>query len=76
MSRAIAADPSRVFELTNKGNTVAVLSDGSRVLGLGDIGLSIASAANHFGMRVLGLRSNPRPAEGVEQVFGPENLDF
>ena len=37
-SRAIAADPSQVHELTNKDNFIAVVSDGSRVLGLGNIG--------------------------------------
>ena len=37
-SRAIAANPDLVYEHTNKGNTVAVVSDGSRVLGLGNIG--------------------------------------
>ncbi len=36
--RAIKADREKVYELTNKWNTVAVVSDGSRVLGLGDIG--------------------------------------
>jgi malate dehydrogenase (oxaloacetate-decarboxylating) len=36
--RAIQKDPSQVFEHTSKGNMVAVVSDGSRVLGLGDIG--------------------------------------
>ncbi len=36
--RAIHRAPELVYEHTNKGNTVAVLSDGSRVLGLGDIG--------------------------------------
>ena len=36
--RAIQADKERVYELTNKWNTVAVVSDGTRVLGLGDIG--------------------------------------
>jgi malate dehydrogenase (oxaloacetate-decarboxylating) len=36
--KAIHADPSQVFEHTAKGNMVAVVSDGSRVLGLGDIG--------------------------------------
>ena len=30
--------PNKVFEYTNKGNFVAVVSDGTRVLGLGDIG--------------------------------------
>lgn len=36
--RAIHADPALVYEHTNKGNTVAIVSDGTRVLGLGDIG--------------------------------------
>ncbi len=35
---AIAQDPSKAFQLTIKGNTVAVVTDGSAVLGLGDIG--------------------------------------
>jgi malate dehydrogenase (oxaloacetate-decarboxylating) len=34
----IRKDPDLVYELTGKANTVAVISDGSRVLGLGDIG--------------------------------------
>jgi malate dehydrogenase (oxaloacetate-decarboxylating) len=36
--KAIEADPELVYEYTNKWNTVAVVSDGTRVLGLGDIG--------------------------------------
>ncbi|MEM2961432.1 MAG: NADP-dependent malic enzyme [Candidatus Bathyarchaeia archaeon] len=36
--RAILRDPEMVYRLTNKWNSVAVVSDGSRVLGLGDIG--------------------------------------
>jgi malate dehydrogenase (oxaloacetate-decarboxylating) len=35
---AIASDPERAFNLTVKRNTVAVVSDGTAVLGLGDIG--------------------------------------
>src|SRR5918997_1584794 len=35
---AIAADRDRAFQYTIKRNTVAVVSDGSAVLGLGDIG--------------------------------------
>ncbi len=38
VSQAIAAQPERVWELTIKRNAVAVLTDGSAVLGLGDIG--------------------------------------
>ncbi len=37
-SRAVAESPEQVFELTNRGNTVAIVTDGSRVLGLGNIG--------------------------------------
>jgi len=36
--RAIRDDPESVFEYTAKGNLVAVVSDGSATLGLGDIG--------------------------------------
>jgi len=36
--KAIQANPELVYEHTNKWNTVAVVSDGTRVLGLGDIG--------------------------------------
>ena len=36
--REIQSDPMKVFEYTNKANAVAVVSDGSRVLGLGNIG--------------------------------------
>jgi malate dehydrogenase (oxaloacetate-decarboxylating) len=36
--QAIAEDPERAFNLTIKRNTVAVVTDGTAVLGLGDIG--------------------------------------
>ncbi len=35
---AIKARPEAVYENTNKWNTIAIVTDGSRVLGLGDIG--------------------------------------
>jgi malate dehydrogenase (oxaloacetate-decarboxylating) len=38
VSRAIADDPSAAWNLTIKQNSVAVVSDGTAVLGLGDIG--------------------------------------
>ncbi len=39
---AIADDPSSIYEYTMKGNTVAVVTDGSAVLGLGNIGAAAA----------------------------------
>ncbi|MDU0314730.1 NADP-dependent malic enzyme [Phycicoccus sp. M110.8] len=38
VSRAIAADPALAARYTSRSNTVAVVSDGTAVLGLGDIG--------------------------------------
>ncbi|HET8968176.1 MAG TPA: malic enzyme-like NAD(P)-binding protein, partial [Gaiellaceae bacterium] len=38
VSRAIADDPEKVWNLTIKQNAVAVVTDGTAVLGLGDIG--------------------------------------
>ena len=38
VSRAIAADTELSFEYTGRWNTVAVITDGTRVLGLGNIG--------------------------------------
>ncbi len=40
--RVIAKDPTESFELTMRGRTVAVVSDGSAVLGLGNIGAAAA----------------------------------
>lgn len=37
-SKAIARDPELSYEYTNRWNTIAVISDGSRVLGLGNVG--------------------------------------
>src|ERR671933_6552 len=39
---AIEADPEKAFEFTIKQNTVAVVTDGTAVLGLGDIGPAAA----------------------------------
>lgn len=38
VSRDIANDPQLAYDLTMKGNSIAIISDGSAVLGLGNIG--------------------------------------
>ena len=40
--KAIASSPEKAYEYTLKGNTVAIVSDGSAVLGLGNIGAQAA----------------------------------
>ncbi|HEX9269370.1 MAG TPA: NAD-dependent malic enzyme [Candidatus Limnocylindria bacterium] len=38
VSRAIAADPERSWSLTQRANAIAIVSDGTAVLGLGNVG--------------------------------------
>src|ERR687883_1181667 len=49
---AIAADPSRAFDYTAKGNMVAVISNGTAILGLGNLG-ALASKPVMEGKAVL-----------------------
>jgi phosphoglycerate dehydrogenase-like enzyme len=55
----------RKFELA--GQTLCVI-------GLGDIGGTLARKADALGMRVIGVRRNPRPAPGVSYVYSNEQL--
>jgi phosphoglycerate dehydrogenase-like enzyme len=42
------------------------------ILGLGEIGRDVAKIAAALGLRVIGTRRRPQPAEGVAEVFPPE----
>ncbi|TEB07084.1 NAD-dependent malic enzyme [Pelotomaculum schinkii] len=42
VSEAIAQDPDMVYKLTMKGNSVAIVTDGSAILGLGNLGPAAA----------------------------------
>jgi phosphoglycerate dehydrogenase-like enzyme len=44
------------------------------VLGVGAIGGEIARRSAAMGMTVLGLRREPRPAEGVSRMYAPDGL--
>ncbi|MTI18495.1 NADP-dependent malic enzyme [Rhodobacteraceae bacterium RKSG542] len=50
--KAIAADPSKAFDYTARGNMVAVISNGSAILGLGNLG-ALASKPVMEGKAVL-----------------------
>src|SRR5690554_4352167 len=50
--RAIAEEPSRAYDYTSKGNLVAVISNGSAILGLGNLG-ALASKPVMEGKAVL-----------------------
>src|SRR5437879_12508195 len=88
---AIAKDPSRAFDYTAKGNFVAVISNGTAILGLGNLG-ALASKPVMEGKAVLFKRfadvdsidlevSTEDPDEFVNcvrflgQTFGGINLE-
>src|SRR3954454_20957371 len=50
--KAIAEDPSTAFDYTTRGNMVAVISNGTAILGLGDLG-ALASKPVMEGKAVL-----------------------
>ncbi len=50
--KAIAEDPDRAYDYTSKGNMVAVISNGTAILGLGDLG-ALASKPVMEGKSVL-----------------------
>jgi malate dehydrogenase (oxaloacetate-decarboxylating) len=87
----IVADPEQVFGLTIKGNLVAVVSDGSAVLGLGNIGPQAAlpvmegkallfktfGAVESFPI-CLGTQDHDeiiKSVEAIAPVFGGINLE-
>ncbi|MBN1293098.1 MAG: malate dehydrogenase [Candidatus Latescibacteria bacterium] len=79
--RLIESEPESVWNYTAKGKTVAVVTDGTAVLGLGDIGAS-ASIPVMEGKAVLfkafaGVDAWPVPLEGVRVngKTGRSNID-
>ncbi|HKI91567.1 MAG TPA: NAD-dependent malic enzyme [Gaiellaceae bacterium] len=91
VSRAIAEDPEKVWNLTIKRNTVAVVSDGTAVLGLGDIGpegaLPVMEGKAVLFKEFAGVDAFPiclatkdpdeivRVVEAIAPVFGGVNLE-
>ncbi len=91
VSRAIAEKPEDAWNLTIKGNTVAIVSDGSAVLGLGNIGplaaLPVMEGKAALFKRFAGIDAWPvcldttdtdevvRTVELIAPVFGGVNLE-
>ena len=89
--RRIAADPQDAYKYTAKGNLVGVITDGSAVLGLGNVGALASKPVmegkgvlfKHFaGIDVFDIEVNAkRPQEFIETVmriaptFGGINLE-
>ena len=91
VSKAIADEPDRIWNLTIKRNTVAVVSDGTAVLGLGDIGpggaLPVMEGKALLFKEFAGVDAFPicldtkdadeivRVVEAIAPVFGGINLE-
>jgi len=89
--RAIHADPETVWDYTIKANTVAIVSDGTAVLGLGDIGphaaIPVMEGKAMLFKRFAGIDAFPicldtkdvdeivRTVKQIAPVFGGINLE-
>ena len=65
--RKIKEDPENVYKYTNKSNIVAVVSDGSAVLGLGNIG----GLASSFSAAIAFCFSRLRMFPSVASLASP-----
>ena len=81
--RKIAEDKSKVFRYTIKGHTVAIVTDGTSVLGLGDIGPEAALPVMEAKSIIFkekpekwGLRGDPYFWEYLEDIFNNYELPF
>ena len=69
---AIAEDPSRAFDYTARGNMVAVISNGTAILGLGNLG-ALASKPVMEGKSVLFKRF--ADVDSIDLEVDTENVD-
>ena len=91
VSRRISGNPDLAFELTSRWNVIAVISDGTRVLGLGNVGPEAAYAVMEGKALIFkylgGVDAVPLPirardadkfievVKAVEPAFGGINLE-
>lgn len=70
--KAIAEDPTRAFDYTTRGNMVAVISNGTAILGLGNLG-ALASKPVMEGKAVLFKRF--ADVDSIDLEVDTENVD-
>ncbi len=70
--RAIAEDPAKAFDYTTTGNLVAVISNGTAILGLGNLG-ALASKPVMEGKAVLFKRF--ADIDGIDLEIDTQDVD-
>jgi malate dehydrogenase (oxaloacetate-decarboxylating)(NADP+) len=70
--KAIAEDPTKAFDYTTRGNLVAVISNGTAILGLGNLG-ALASKPVMEGKAVLFKRF--ADVDSIDLEVATENID-
>ena len=70
--KAIAADPSTAYDYTTRGNLVAVISNGTAILGLGNLG-ALASRAPRSAARDRGQAGSSRRRSLAHPLARPHN---
>ncbi|WP_438750565.1 NADP-dependent malic enzyme [Pararhizobium sp. O133] len=70
--KAIAADPAKAYDYTTRGNMVAVISNGTAILGLGNLG-ALASKPVMEGKSVLFKRF--ADVDSIDLEVDTENVD-
>ena len=72
----IQKDPAESYALTRRHNLVAVITDGSAVLGLGDIGGDYARKVHALGAHVIGVRrTNRNKPDYLDEQHTMDDLD-
>ena len=75
--RKIKENPEDVYKYTFKGNMVAVVSNGTAVLGLGDIGGDYARKVHALGAHVIGVRrTNQNKPDYLDEQHTMDDLDM
>ncbi len=60
---------NELFNTSVAGKTLSII-------GVGHMGASAAQEAKRFGMRVIGVRRSGQPQPDVEEMVGPDELDY
>ena len=74
LHRHVAHQQRREWRQPDWDEAATLAGDTVCVVGLGSLGRGVAATAGALGCRVVGVRRSGEPVEGVERVYGPDDL--